>query len=394
MGNKQLYIDFESYQKAPEPDKREKAEAWRAAIGLQQVDGLTVSDYLKETAVRNIEGELTIDEVKQQLQSYYEAKVSHDKDDSDTEEADKVSANIAKLLEETSFSLTAREVLSLHKHIFDGVFKHAGEIRTYDITKKEWVLQGMSVSYGRAEDIMAALNYDIQQERDFDYTDLDTDGIINHIVDFVSLLWQNHPFCEGNTRTTAVFIIKYLRSCGFNVNNDLFAENSWYFRNALVRANYNNPLKGVKSDRSFLVKFFKALLLGEQFEFINRNMYIGAEIEPTPTSTPTSKDENTPTSTPSSSTGTPSSKILLPKSDNVLALIICIAKRELSIKEMMTDLALKDRPNFLTYSVTPAIENGYVRMKYPDSPRHPRQRYILTIKGLMVIDLLTKSGSL
>lgn len=384
MENKQLYLDFESYQHAPEPNKREKAGAWRAAIGLQQVDGLSVSDFLKETAIRNIEGEITIDEVKQQLQSYYDAKVNHEVDDSGTEEADKVSANIAKLLEESSFSLTAREVLSLHKHIFDGVFKHAGEIRTYDITKKEWVLQGKSVSYGRAADIMTALNYDIQQERDFDYSGLDTDGIINHIVDFVSLLWQNHPFCEGNTRTTAVFMIKYLRSCGFAVNNDLFADNSWYFRNALVRANYNNPMLGIKADRSFLVKFFRCLLLEEQYEFQNRYMYVGTENVPTPTSTPTSKDENTPTSTPTSN-------ILLPKSDNVRALVLCIGHSESSIKEMMSSLDLKDRPNFLMYSVAPAIENGYVSMKYPDSPRHPRQRYLLTIKGLMVFNILLEN---
>lgn len=273
--NKQLYIDFEAYERLVEPHKRERASLWRTAIGLQDVDGLKVSDYLKEAAVKHIEGDITIDDVRQQLKSYYVNKTTHDNDDAEKEEADRVAANIAKLLSEQSFSFTALEFLNIHRHLFDGVFKHAGEIRPYDISKKEWVLQGDTVVYGRAADIMMALRYDIQQEKDFCYKGLTTDEIINHIVDFVTLLWQNHPFREGNTRTTAVFVIKYLRSIGFRANNDLFAENSWYFRNALVRANYRNPSKGVEPNKSFLVKFFRNLMLGEQHELKNRYMLIG-----------------------------------------------------------------------------------------------------------------------
>ena len=237
MSEKQKYIDFEAYERVAEPHKRERASAWRTAIGLQDVDGLRVSEYLKETAVRHIEGDITIDEVREQLRSYYVNKTTHDADDAEKEEADRVAANITKLLNEQSFSLTPLEFLNIHRHLFEGIFKHAGEIRPYDISKKEWVLQGDSVVYGRAADIHAALKYDIQTERDFSYKGLNTDEIISHVVDFVTLLWQNHPFREGNTRTTAVFVIKYLRSCGFKVNNELFADNSWYFRNALVRAN-------------------------------------------------------------------------------------------------------------------------------------------------------------
>ena len=241
------YIDFEAYERVAEPHKREKASVWRTAIGLQDVDGLKVSDYLKQTAIKHIEGDITIDEVREQLRTYYISKTTHDDDDAAKEEADRVAANIAKLLGEKSFSLTALEMLNIHCHLFEGVFKHAGEVRPYDISKKEWILQGDTVIYGRAADIHEALKYDIQQERDFNYSGLSYDQIIAHIVDFVSLLWQNHPFREGNTRTTAVFIIKYLRSCGFKVNNDLFADNSWYFRNALVRANYRN----IKKMRTF-----------------------------------------------------------------------------------------------------------------------------------------------
>lgn len=372
--SKQQYIDFEAYERVAEPHKRERVSVWRTAIGLQDVDGLKVSDYLKETAVKHIEGDITIDEVREQLKAYYVNKATHDKDDVEKQEADRVAGNIAKLLSEKSFSFTALEFLNIHRHLFEGVFKHAGEIRPYDISKKEWVLQGDTVVYGRAADIMMALRYDIQQEKDFNYNGLSTDGIIAHIVDFVTLLWQNHPFREGNTRTTAVFVIKYLRSIGFEVDNDLFANNSWYFRNALVRANYRNPSKGIEPDKSFLVMFFRNLMLGEQKELKNRYMLIG-----------NSDADNTHTST-RTSTHTSMMDIAAGLSDNVKRLILSIGSEEKSVKEMMDVVGLKNRPNFLEYSLEPAIVEGLVRMKYPNSPRHPRQKYLLTVKGLAVYD--------
>lgn len=375
--NKQLYLDFEAYERLAEPHKRERASLWRTAIGLQDVDGLKVSDYLKEAAVKHIEGDITIDDVRQQLKSYYVNKTTHDNDDAEKEEADRVAANIAKLLSEQSFSFTALEFLNIHRHLFDGVFKHAGEIRPYDISKKEWVLQGDTVVYGRAADIMMALRYDIQQEKDFCYKGLTTDEIINHIVDFVTLLWQNHPFREGNTRTTAVFVIKYLRSIGFRANNDLFAENSWYFRNALVRANYRNPSKGVEPNKSFLVKFFRNLMLGEQHELKNRYMLIGYN-----------DTDNTHTST-HTSTRTSTNNLKVSLTENVKRLILAIGTEEKSVKEMMEAVGLKNRPNFLEYSLTPAISDGFVTMKYPSSPRHPRQKYLLTVKGLAVYDKMS-----
>ena len=376
--SKQQYIDFEAYERVAEPHKRERVSVWRTAIGLQDVDGLKVSDYLKETAVKHIEGDITIDEVREQLKAYYVNKATHDKDDVEKQEADRVAGNIAKLLSEKSFSFTALEFLNIHRHLFEGVFKHAGEIRPYDISKKEWVLQGDTVVYGRAADIMMALRYDIQQEKDFNYNGLSTDGIIAHIVDFVTLLWQNHPFREGNTRTTAVFVIKYLRSIGFEVDNDLFANNSWYFRNALVRANYRNPSKGIEPDKSFLVMFFRNLMLGEQNELKNRYMLIGnSDADNTHTSTHTSTRTSTHTSMMDIAAGL---------SDNVKRLILSIGSEEKSVKEMMDVVGLKNRPNFLEYSLEPAIVEGLVRMKYPNSPRHPRQKYLLTVKGLAVYD--------
>ena len=374
--NKQLYIDFEAYERMAEPHKQEKASAWRTAIGLQDVDGLKVSDYLRETAVRHIEGDITIDDVRERLKSYYINKTTHDKDDEEKEEADRVAANIAKLLSEKSFSFTALEFLNIHRHLFEGVFKHAGEVRTYDISKKEWVLQDDSVVYGRAADIMMALRYDIQQEKEFNYKGLTTDEIIEHIVDFVTLLWQNHPFREGNTRTTAVFVIKYLQSIGFKVNNDLFANNSWYFRNALVRANYRNPLKGIELNKSFLIKFFRNLILEEENELKNRYMLIGYQ-----------DDCDTHTSTHTSTNNSVSSL-----SENVKRLVIAIGTEEKGIKEMMDAVGLRNRPNFIEYSLTPAINGGLVTMKYPDSPRHPRQKYLLTVKGLAVYNEFKEMG--
>lgn len=367
------YIDFENYERVAEPHKREKASVWRTAIGLQDVDGLKVSDYLKQTAIKHIEGDISIDEVREQLRTYYISKTTHDEDDAAKEEADRVAANIAKLLGEKSFSLTALEMLNIHRHLFEGVFRHAGEVRPYDISKKEWILQGDTVIYGRAADIYEALKYDIQQERDFNYSGLSYDQMIAHIVDFISLLWQNHPFREGNTRTTAVFIIKYLRSCGFKVNNDLFANNSWYFRNALVRANYRNPSRNIEPDKSFLTLFFRNLILGEQNELKNRYMLIGY-VGDTPTSAPTS----TPTSTEQVQVG---GNQFITEKENIKRLILIVGEQKMSVKEMMEATGLKDRKNFLEYTLTPAINEGWVRMLYPDSPRHPRQKYLLTIKG-------------
>lgn len=375
---KQLYMDFEAYERVAEPHKRERASVWRTAIGLQDVDGLKVSEYLKDEAVRHIEGDITIEDVRKRLKSYYTNKNAHDSVDATKEEADKVAANIAKLLSEKSFSFTALEFLNIHRHLFDGVFKHAGEIRPFDITKKEWILNGDTIIYGRAADIMMALRYDIQQEKDFNYKGLSIDDTINHIVDFVALLWQNHPFREGNTRTTAVFVIKYLRSIGFKVDNDLFANNSWYFRNALVRANYRNVSKGIEPDKSFLIKFFRNLILGERNELKNRFMLIGyTGVD----DTSSYLCEDTPTSTPTSS-----GVLSMSVSDGVRRLVAAIGNEERSANELMTIIGLKDRKNFVEYSLAPAIQADLVQMKFPDSPRHPRQRYLLTDKGLALYD--------
>lgn len=370
--------DFEEYSHVGEPQKAERAYAWSTAIGLQAVDGLTVSQYLKDTAIRNIEGEISIDEARELIKTYYQTKTSREPDDDEKQEADKVSTNIAQILAEQSFSFSVPTLISIHRHIFEGVFKHAGQLRTYDITKKEWVLRGDTVLYGRYQDLRMALEYDMEQERLFDYSGLNIGQVVEHLAKFVSGVWQIHPFREGNTRTTAVFTIKYLRSIGFNVTNHLFAQHSWYFRNALVRSNYQNISKGVRRETRFLEQFFQNLLMEEKNELHNRYMLVNPPDE-------LAAPSSTPASTPSSA-----DIPFTTNNENIVRLVKAIGNRQLSVKEMLAAVGLKDRMNFMEYSLTPAISEGFVCLLYPDKPRHPRQKYLLTVKGSAIYNELFK----
>lgn len=271
---KEGYLDFDAYIRQGEPDKCEKASIWRTAIGLQAVDGLQTSEYLRETAIKHIEGEIDIDEACQLIQAYYQSKTQRETTDDDMQEADQVSANITKILSSNTLDFSAKGYISLHRRIFAGVFKHAGKVRDYDISKKEWILNGDTVHYLNWEDLHRALDYDIEQERRFSYKELNTDQLIQHITRFVSDIWQIHAFGEGNTRTTAVFAILYLRDLGYKVENDMFAQHSWYFRNALVRANYRNAVDGIDYAPEYLERFFRNLLLGEQWDLRNRYLHI------------------------------------------------------------------------------------------------------------------------
>ncbi len=264
---------FEEYLREKEPQKKEKGYAWHTAIGLQAVDGLETSDYLIDTAKKNIEGDITFEEANRLIHSYYKESINHT-GNTRTEEADKVSVRIAELLSENSFVFSPAQYVSIHKRLFDGVYKHAGKIRDYNITKAEWVLNGDTVMYGGALDLRATLDYDFSVEKEFSYKGLSIDEIIKHLAVFVSRLWQIHAFGEGNTRTTAVFFIKYLKTLGFDVTNDIFAENAWYFRNSLVRANYTNLKKNVHETTEFLELFLRNLLLGENNQLKNRCLHV------------------------------------------------------------------------------------------------------------------------
>ncbi len=266
---------FEEYIKQTEPEKRELGYAWYTAMGLQAVDGLKTSDYLKKTAQNNIDGKISINEAGNLIESYYEQSGTNSNDR--TKEADIVSVRIAAILSENAFTFSVPQYIGIHKRLFEGIYSHAGKIRDYNISKKEWVLDGASVHYGNAFDLKEMLEYDIRMEKEYNYPEDSISSIIPHLAKFVADLWQIHAFGEGNTRTTAVFFIKYLRTMGFDVTNDIFAENAWYFRNSLVRANYNNFSKGIRETTEYLELFLRNLLLNETNELKNRYTHINWE---------------------------------------------------------------------------------------------------------------------
>ena len=274
-------FDFDEYIRQSEPGKQQKGYIWQTAIGLQDVDGLKPSEYLIETAKKNIDGDITLEEANDLIHSYYKSKTARLDVENRTEEADKVSARIAQILSEDAFVFSPNQLIAIHRRLFDGIYKFAGTIRDYNISKKEWILKGKSVVYAGADTIKDTMKYDFDLEKSFDYSALSIDESIKHITGFIANMWQIHPFGEGNTRTTAVFAIKYLRSLGFNVTNTLFADNSWYFRNALVRANYADIQKGIFEDKTFLERFFRNLLLDEKNELKNRYLIIGADLSTT-----------------------------------------------------------------------------------------------------------------
>jgi len=365
------FASFDEYLRQGEPSQKESAENWKTAIGLQAVDGLQPSAYLIDVAKRNIEGEITLDETRKLIDSYYQSKTVRTPKDEDEEEADKVSANIAKILASKTFAFNTNGYVSLHRRIFEGVFKHAGEIRQYDISKKEWVLEGDSVNYLNWEDLRRALDWDIEQEKNFSYKGLSDDEKIEHIAKFVSGIWQIHAFREGNTRTTAIFTIQYLRSLGYEVNNEMFAKHSWYFRNALVRANYRNIQKGIDYSPIYLVRFFRNLLLKDSWVLKNRYLHIR----------PTDEWKEQPRiGTPQVPRKLSSSTPQVPHkfSQHVETLVKCMGDTYMSSAEIMKSLGLKDRKSFSELYLNVALSENAIERKYPDTPKHPRQQYRLT----------------
>ena len=365
------FASFDEYLRQGEPSQKESAENWKTAIGLQAVDGLQPSAYLIDVAKRNIEGEISLDETRKLIDSYYQNKTVRTPKDEDEEEADKVSANIAKILASKTFAFNTNGYVSLHRRIFEGVFKHAGEIRQYDISKKEWVLEGDSVNYLNWEDLRRALDWDIEQEKNFQYKGLSDDEKIEHIAKFISGIWQIHAFREGNTRTTAIFTIQYLRSLGYEVNNEMFAKHSWYFRNALVRANYRNIQKGIEYSHVYLVRFFRNLLLKDSWVLKNRYLHIR----------PTDDWKEQPRiGTPQVSRKLSSSTPQVPHkfSQHVETLILSFNDEYMTSAEIMGAIGLKDRKSFSELYLNAALSEKAIERKYPNTPRHPRQQYRMT----------------
>ena len=369
--HQQDFSSFDEYLRQGEPTQQEAASNWKTAIGLQAVDGLQPSAYLIDVAKRNIEGEITIDETRKLIDSYYQSKTARTPKEEEEEEADKVSANIAKILSTKTFAFNTNGYVSLHRRIFEGVFKHAGEIRQYDISKKEWVLEGDSVNYLNWEDLRRALDWDIEQEKNFQYKDLSDDEKIEHIAKFVSGIWQIHAFREGNTRTTAIFTIQYLRSLGYEVNNEMFAKHSWYFRNALVRANYRNINKDIEYSPIYLVRFFRNLLLKDGWVLKNRYLHIR----------PTDDWKEQPRiGTPQVPRKLSSSTPQVPRkfSQHVETLILSFNDEYMTSAEIMGSIGLKDRKSFSELYLNAALSEKAIERKYPNTPRHPRQQYRMT----------------
>ncbi len=281
--------EFDEYIVHREPGQREKADAWQTAIGLQDVDGLKVSPYLLDTARQHIEGDITIDEARERIKVYYETKSGHDAID---EEGDKVSGNITKIILEPSFAFSLIGLTSIHRRLFEDCFKFAGQLRTVELTKKEWVLGGeATVAYQPSVDLRQAIEHDLTKEKGYDYANKPILDVIKHLARFTADLWQIHPFREGNTRTTAVFLIKYLRSMGIPATNDMFKEHSWYFRNALVRASYKGL--NISPTTEFVERFLRNVILGEKNLLRNRDMLVGTSL---PAYTVQSAERNTPKS--------------------------------------------------------------------------------------------------
>ena len=369
---------LEEYLRSTEPGRREKAYAWKTAIGLQQVDGLTPSDYLIKTACRNIEGEITLEESRNLIEGYYKSRPQQDNDPSRVKEADLVSQHIAEILAEPTFSLTPASYVAIHRKLFRGVFSHAGKIRDYNITKSEWVLDHDTVRYESADVIAATLEYEFEKERRFDYSGLSQRDVVAHLVRFVGDVWQIHAFGEGNTRTTSIFAIKYLRKLGFDVTNDVFAENARYFRNALVRANYTNLPRGVHPTPIYLERFFANLLLGEKNALKSRYLHISLS-DPEDACSPEKREQVG--EQVGEQVKADAVKELSSRPSRQVRRLLSKMKGEMTVLEMMAALKLGGRRNFLERYLTPALNAGLIERTEPDSAHSPTQRYRLTRSG-------------
>ena len=274
MNEKELDSSVNEYEEKYKPSNYIKQLQWDMAIGLQEVDNLKPSKYLEKLLEENVEGNLTIEEVEKELKEYYTEKENKNELNKNELECDFVSTRIVELLDENSFELSVNYLKYVHKFLFQDVYEFAGEFRKIDFSKHEKILNNDSVAYGDFNTLTESLEYDISKESEKDYKNMNIVEVINSITDFSSRIWQVHPFREGNTRTTAVFIEKYLISLGYNVENNLFKDKSVYFRNALVRSNYFNNYLKIKEDNSYLIKFYENLLLGKNNNLHSKDLII------------------------------------------------------------------------------------------------------------------------
>ncbi len=275
MANEDSYMQLEQYLTAGEPDVKERARNWSIAIGLQDVDRLKPSQFLLDQAKANIEGQISAEEVGRRLEEYYSSKAVREQAQADgTLEADIVAERINNILAEQAFTFAPLELNRIHGYLFSGLLDHPGKFRKYNITKNQWILDGESITYGSADNIAELLAFDFAEEKKFDYSTGSSADAIAHIARFISNIWQIHAFGEGNTRTVAVFLIKYLRNFGFNVNNVSFEKYSWFFRNALVRSQYENIPNGIHRTFEPLERFLNFAVFNIAADLRNRTLHI------------------------------------------------------------------------------------------------------------------------
>ena len=419
-----------------ESGRKEKETAWVTAIGVQAADGLRTSEILWQIAQKNIDEKISIDEANDQIKGYYYERNALNASDPEKEDADKAAANIARILLTETLDFSAVGLAELHKEIFDGVYEKAGTIREIDVSKREWVLGGDYISFMNLEALPGSLDDCIEKERKYRYDTTSTDALISHLAAFISRIWQMCPFEEGNSRFTAVFTILYMRHLEIDFDYDTFKNDSYYLHNALVRANYRNIEKNIDYEPIYLERFFRNSLLSEQWDLRNRYVHVrpAAEwstqaklkndkstgqvhikkkarevkvsdkellsIEEEPLNTIRPKTEITPIPVPENTEIAAledktdviqaSQEVNFLENPNILFIAVAIGDEFLSVKEIMERLHLKGRDSFLKLYLSPAIDNGIVSLLYPKSPRHPRQKYLLTQKGL---DFLKSVGT-
>jgi hypothetical protein ELI_1935 len=274
MSEKELDSSNIEYTEETKPEGYVKQLEWDMAIGLQEVDNLKPSKYLEKLLEENVSGNLTIKQVEEELREYYIEKDKKQELNHNELECDFVSTRIVELLQIDNFELSVDYLKYIHKYLFQDVYEFAGEFRNIDFSKHEKILNNDSVAYGDCKTLKESLEYDISLEKEKNYKDMSVVEVINNITKFSSSIWQVHPFREGNTRTTALFIEKYLISLGYEVDNTLFKDKSVYFRNALVRSNYFNNYLNIKEDNNYLVKFYENLLLGKNNNLHSQDLII------------------------------------------------------------------------------------------------------------------------
>ena len=381
-----------------------KAEAWQTAIGIQAADRLSTSDYLRQTSQKHIEGKIDIGQVNELINRYYLEMNTQEAGDSESENADKTAVNIVRILLSEKLDLSIEGLSTLHRSIFDGVYENAGTPRTTEISKREWVLGGDSISFTEAEQLLPSLEYCISKEKYFSYDDISTDSLISHLAEFIAEIWHICAFGEGNSRFTTLFTILYLNYLGINFKFDTFKNDSWYFHNALVRAKYRDLVKNIDYEPIYLERFLRNLLLGEQWDLRNRYLHVRPAAEWSVQQKGNSdtrtgqvqikhktKREQEEDKKPTRKSTVESVENEVKKggeeqicldNPNILFLAVVIGEKFLSVKEIMEALGLKGRDNFLKLYLTPALDNKLVTPLYPKSPKHPRQKYLLTQKGL------------